>query len=153
MAIGDNPFMNRLPTSDEIVDLERSKPGTEFASKGYDRMFLNRMQNCGYLDSGDRCTRGLERLRHQYDNDGVVLFLGAGVSKASGIPEWRELIDLMLKTLEVGPAAEKGLSLSRLLEEKGIFLCSLNLTWYRTSARARMSPTSSSRWKQPVREW
>jgi hypothetical protein len=104
MAIGDN--------------LERSKPGTEFASKGYDRMFLNRMQNCGYLDSGDRCTRGLERLRHQYDNDGVVLFLGAGVSKASGIPEWRELIDLMLKTLEFGPAAEKGLSLSRLLEEK-----------------------------------
>ena len=46
----------------------------------------------------------MERLRLQYDSDGLVLFLGAGVSKPSGIPEWRELIDLMLKALGFGVA-------------------------------------------------
>jgi SIR2-like protein len=101
-----------------IIDLERSGPGTEFAFKRYDRQFLNRMRTCAYLDSADRRTSSLERLRLQYDSDGLVLFLGAGVSKASGIPEWRELIDLMLKTLGFGLAPESGSSLSRLLEEK-----------------------------------
>jgi SIR2-like domain len=113
-----NSIMSLVSTSAKIIDLQRSEPGTEFASKGYDRQFLNRMRACGYLDSADRRTSGLERLRLQYDSDGLVLFLGAGVSKASGIPEWRELIDLMLKTLKFGPPAENGLSLSRLLEEK-----------------------------------
>ena len=46
------------------------------------------------------------------------MFLGAGVSKPSGIPEWRELIDLMLKTLGFGPAPENASSFSRLLEQK-----------------------------------
>ena len=76
------------------------------------------MRQCGYLDSTDSRTSGLERLRLQYDSDGLVLFLGAGVSKASGIPEWRELIDLMLKTLRFGPTPENASSVSRLLEEK-----------------------------------
>lgn len=111
-------MMSRLPTSSEIIDLERSQPGTEFGSKGYDRQFLNRMRKCAYLDFADRRTSGLERLRLQYESDGLVLFLGAGVSKASGIPEWRGLIDAMLKTLGIGPATENASSFSRLLEEK-----------------------------------
>jgi hypothetical protein len=110
--------MSSLPTSGKIIDLQRSKPGTEFASKGYDREFLHRMRMSGFLDSADCRTSSLERLRIQYDSDGLVLFLGAGVSKASGIPEWRELIDLMLNTLGFGPGPEKGSSFSRLLEEK-----------------------------------
>jgi hypothetical protein len=110
--------MGVLPTSAEIIDLERSRPGTKYGIKGYDRQFLNRMQKCGYLDSTDSRASGLERLRLQYDSDGLVLFLGAGVSKASGIPEWRELIDLMLKTLGFGPVPENAPSVSRLLEEK-----------------------------------
>jgi hypothetical protein len=76
------------------------------------------MRKCGYLDSTDRRTSGMERLRFQYDTDGLVLFLGAGSSKASGIPEWRGLIDRMLKTLRFGPAPENTPSFSRLLEEK-----------------------------------
>jgi hypothetical protein len=111
-------MMAVLPTSAEIIHLERSQTGTEFGSKGFDRRFLNRMRQCGYLDSTDSRTSGLERLRLQYDSDGLVLFLGAGVSKASGIPEWRELIDLMLKTLRFGPTPENASSVSRLLEEK-----------------------------------
>src|SRR5258708_3730925 len=108
--------MSLLLTSARIIDLQRSKPGADFASKGYDREFLNRMRMSGYLDSADCRTTCLERLRLQYDSDGLVLFLGAGVSKASGIPEWRELIDLMLKTLGFGAAPERGSSFSRLLE-------------------------------------
>jgi len=100
-----------------IIDLERSAPGTQFGTKGYDRQVLNRMRACGYLDTQDHRTSGLERLRYQYNHDGLVLFLGAGVSKTSGIPEWRELIDLMLKSLGFGPA-QSSLSVSRLLEEK-----------------------------------
>jgi hypothetical protein len=110
--------MSLLPTSAEIIDLERAQPGTEYGSKGYDRKFLNRMRKSGYLDSTDRRTSGVERLRLQFDSDGLVLFLGAGVSKASGIPEWRGLIDAMLKTLKIGPAPENASSFSRLLEEK-----------------------------------
>jgi hypothetical protein len=110
--------MSLLPTIAEIIDLEMSPPGTEYVNKGYDRRFLNRMRKCGYLDSGDRRTSGLERLRLQYDSDGLVLFLGAGSSIASGIPEWRGLIDGMLKTLGFVPALENASSFSRLLEEK-----------------------------------
>jgi hypothetical protein len=110
--------MSQIPTNDMISDLERSAPGTQFAFRGYDPQFLNRMRKCGYLDSMNRRTSGLERLVYQYNNDGLVLFLGAGVSKASGIPEWRELLDMMLTTLKLGPVRENGRSLSRLLEEK-----------------------------------
>jgi hypothetical protein len=110
--------MSRLPTSAEIIDMERSQAGTDYTNKGYDRRFLNRMRKCGYLNSTDCRTSVLERLRLQYDSDGLVLFLGAGVSKPSGIPEWRELIDLMLKTLGFGPAPENASSFSRLLEQK-----------------------------------
>jgi hypothetical protein len=110
--------MGRLPAGEEIIGLERSQPGTEYGAGGLDRSFLNRMRQCAYLDSQDRRTSGLERLRLQYKSDGLVLFLGAGVSKASGIPEWRELIDLMLKTLGFAPAPENAASFSRLLEER-----------------------------------
>jgi hypothetical protein len=110
--------MSLLPTSAETIELERSQPGTEFGNRGYDGRFLSRMRKCGYLDSADRRTSGLERLRLQYDSDGLVLFLGAGSSKASGIPEWRGLLDGMLKTFLSEPATENAPSLSRLLEEK-----------------------------------
>src|SRR5258708_5432071 len=49
--------MGVLPTSAEIIDLERSRPGTKYGIKGHDRQFLNRMQKCGYLDSTDSRVR------------------------------------------------------------------------------------------------
>lgn len=110
--------MTLLPTDAEIIDLERADPGTPYGSKGYDPHFLNRMRQSGYLDSNDRRTSGLERLRFQYDQDGLVLFLGAGVSKGSGIPDWRALIDGMLTSLGFGPTPLDAPSFSRLLEEK-----------------------------------
>jgi len=86
----------RLATDKDVVDLERSEAGSRYDGHGVDRGFLNRMKRCGYLDVHNCRTSGLERLRIQYQQDGLVLFLGAGVSKASGIPEWRGLIDSML---------------------------------------------------------
>ena len=39
----------------------------------------------------------IERLLAQYKKDGLVLFLGAGVSKCSGIPNWPGLAETLLK--------------------------------------------------------
>ncbi len=110
--------MSQLPNKHQVIELQMSPPGTEFGDQGYNRQFLNRMQKCAYLDSADRRTSGIERLRLQYERDGLVLFLGAGVSKPSGIPEWRTLIDAMLRTLGIRPTSESVSSFSRLLEEK-----------------------------------
>lgn len=43
----------------------------------------------------------IERLKEIYKRDDLVLFLGAGVSKEAGVPEWGSLIsDLMVKMIE-----------------------------------------------------
>ena len=81
--------MTRLPTAQEVIDLERAEPDTSFDGKPYDQKFLNRMQTYGFLDGHLRRSTGCERLRLRCQRDGLALFLGAGVSKASVIPDWR----------------------------------------------------------------
>jgi len=43
----------------------------------------------------------IKELRKIYKNDDLVLFLGAGISKKAGIPDWNSLIsELMVKMIE-----------------------------------------------------
>lgn len=58
--------------------------------------FLRRMQKAFFLDAGNKPHCAQVRLIEQYGNDGLVLFLGAGVSKGSGIPNWPDLTDALL---------------------------------------------------------
>jgi hypothetical protein len=37
-----------------------------------------------------------KRLRHVYEEDGVVLVLGSGVSLCSGLPNWENLLQRLL---------------------------------------------------------
>ena len=57
---------------------------------------LRRMQAYGYLTGDNIRTSGLQRLGHAWRTEGLVLFLGAGVSNVSGIPGWRALLDALL---------------------------------------------------------
>lgn len=41
----------------------------------------------------------IRRLKEQYDNENVTLFLGAGVSSSVGLPRWAQLISQMLTTM------------------------------------------------------
>ncbi len=38
----------------------------------------------------------MQRLKYLYRTQGIALFLGAGVGKAGGIPDWRGLPDRLL---------------------------------------------------------
>jgi hypothetical protein len=48
------------------------------------------------LDSQNRPLSARQRLVSQYKKDGLVLFLGAGVSVESGVPNWPVLVDRVL---------------------------------------------------------
>ncbi|HEV3333224.1 MAG TPA: SIR2 family protein [Bryobacteraceae bacterium] len=59
--------------------------------------FLRRMRSACFLNA-KKPLSPLSRLVAQYAKDGLVLFLGAGVSYESGIPNWSELSrELLLK--------------------------------------------------------
>jgi len=60
------------------------------------RQFVRRMQKAFFLDVKNRSLPARKRLVEQYRKDGLVLFLGAGVSSGSGIPNWPELADKLL---------------------------------------------------------
>jgi hypothetical protein len=55
----------------------------------------------------------LEELRRKYQKGDLVLFVGAGVSAAAGLPSWGRLVDTL-----VGPAAARGAS-AEVLDEIG----------------------------------
>jgi hypothetical protein len=60
------------------------------------RRFLRRLEKASFLDAKCRPLSARERLVEQYKQDGLVLFLGAGVSRDSGIPAWPELAERLL---------------------------------------------------------
>ncbi len=64
---------------------------------------LRRLQKAFFLDTEYRPLAARERLIEQYKKDGLVLFLGAGVSRGSGIPSWPELADALLLKSGVAP--------------------------------------------------
>jgi hypothetical protein len=59
-------------------------------------LFVRRMQGALFFDSQARPLHPRGRVIEQYRKDGLVLFLGAGVSRGSGIPNWKELAETIL---------------------------------------------------------
>jgi hypothetical protein len=75
------------------------------AAQHYEQL-LSRLQQSCYLDEANAPLTAQPRLIKQYRRDGLVVFLGAGVSRGSRIPNWESLSESMLK--EVGePPLEK----------------------------------------------
>lgn len=64
---------------------------------------LRRLRQAFFLDKDCRPLSARERLMEQYRKDGLVLFLGAGVSAGSRIPNWRDLADALLRISGVSP--------------------------------------------------
>ena len=58
---------------------------------------LRRLRNACFLDDRNRRLPPQKRLVEQYRKDGLVLFLGAGISTGSGIPSWPKLADEVLE--------------------------------------------------------
>lgn len=58
---------------------------------------LRRLRNACFLNDQNQPLLPQERLISQYRKDGLVLFLGAGTSKSSGIPNWPELAGEVLQ--------------------------------------------------------
>jgi hypothetical protein len=112
------------------------------------QQLLRRLRRSCYLDDSDRPFTAQERLMEQYRRDGLVLFLGAGVSRGSGIPNWVSLSESMLK--EAGAPEPEELDRNhgvkkllrrfdqayrRLHCDQGIFLRNLHECLYRKADR------------------
>jgi SIR2-like domain len=86
------------------ADIERIvREGAAADDELHFRHFLRRMQKALFLDAQNQPLPPRERLVKQYTRDGLVLFLGAGVSRDSGIPNWPELADALLLKSGVEP--------------------------------------------------
>jgi len=85
------------PTKQQICDLVKSG-----ASRDDQRRIVKRLQKSCYLDADNHALGPKERLLAQYRKDGLVLFLGAGVSCESGIPSWTKLIERLLSKDKIG---------------------------------------------------
>jgi len=59
-------------------------------------LLLRRLKQAFILDHRFQPMPARERLAQQYKKDGLVLFLGAGVSRGSHVPSWPELADAVL---------------------------------------------------------
>ena len=80
-----------------VVDLKEGEELKQPACSDCDWKGLReRMRQSCYLD-GEKRLSPRDRCRNQYRKDGLVLFLGAGVSTGSGIPNWPSLINGLLK--------------------------------------------------------
>jgi hypothetical protein len=70
---------------------------------------LRRLRRACFLDKDNHPLSPPERLISLYKQDGLVLFLGAGVSRDSGIPSWAKLADnVLLKCVLKKAKAENG---------------------------------------------
>jgi hypothetical protein len=76
------------PTRNDIDRILREGAHAEESSHRY---LLRRLRQSCFLDAQDRPLSSRERLVAQYKNDGLALFLGAGVSIDSGVPSWPKL--------------------------------------------------------------
>ncbi|MHB8654355.1 MAG: SIR2 family protein [Terriglobia bacterium] len=106
-----------------IVELEEGKKLRQPTTSNCDWKGLRkRMQQSCYLDSESRRLRPGDRCVKLYAQDGLVLFLGAGVSVDSGIPNWSCLIDDLLKkgkiTLHSGASNSCLKSASQILSQE-----------------------------------
>jgi hypothetical protein len=72
----------------------------KYKPEDYEQL-LRRMRRSCYLDEHDKLLNAKERLLEQYRRDGLVLFLGAGVSRGSEIPNWVRLSELMFENTDL----------------------------------------------------
>jgi hypothetical protein len=84
------------PTEKQIRNLLRRGSSSTDQS-----LIAERLRQSCYLDDNNRKLSPKQRLIEQYRKDGLVLFLGAGVSKGSGIPSWTELIKRLLPKADI----------------------------------------------------
>ncbi len=89
------------PTREDIDRVVQQ--GASAEDKVRFRRFLRRLRQAYLLDAQDRPLSARLRLIKQYKNDGLVLFLGAGVSVGSGIPNWPKLADTVLEKSGLAP--------------------------------------------------
>jgi hypothetical protein len=96
--------INEQPSSEE--DIRRI---IEFGARPEEidtrKRLLKHLTDTYYLTEGGpkRPLNARERLIEQYRNDGLVLFLGAGVSVGSGIPTWASLIQDVFRAIKIHP--------------------------------------------------
>lgn len=92
----------RPPTAKVIERILQCGPSEKDKNDRPD--FLRRLCQSCYLDSECRALEPRQRLLAQYRKDGLVLFLGVGVSCESKIPSWQSLAESILQ--EAGIATE-----------------------------------------------
>ena len=83
------------PPSQQDIDRILANGASETDVHKFKR-FLRRMRMGFFLDSQNRPLSARQRLVNQYKQDGLVLFLGAGVSVESGVPNWPVLVNRVL---------------------------------------------------------
>jgi hypothetical protein len=83
------------PTKEDIVRIVQRRATA--GDKRRFRQFLRRMRKAFFLNTKNQPLSTRERLVEQYRKDGLVLFLGAGVSSDSGIPSWPDLTKALLE--------------------------------------------------------
>ena len=85
----------------EIKRWVRKGPPAPEPNKKEDPLVHRLRQSC-YLDCNNKPLDAFGRLLAQYKKDGLVLFLGAGISSCSGIPNWPRLIERLVDKLLPG---------------------------------------------------
>jgi len=97
-------LQNRFPDveleiygKEKIKDLSSKHPEAAFT---YDRAYLNQaVEILEKRDFNEITKQNLESLKSAYLEDQLVLFVGAGVSLASGLPSWESLLNRLIISL------------------------------------------------------
>jgi hypothetical protein len=82
--------------ADIVENGEKARFWEKYKRDDYEQLLKRLRQSC-YLNDRNEPLKPQERLIEQYWRDGLVLFLGAGVSRESEIPDWVSLSKSMLK--------------------------------------------------------
>lgn len=101
-----------LETVIRVVGEEPAEPVLTDERGSALKRFIERMRKSCYLDEQNHRLDAFGRLRAQYLNDGLALFLGAGVSAGSNVRGWQPLAENLLDRLGLVDAkTAQGLSL------------------------------------------
>lgn len=107
------------PSREDVQGIFRLKPGESAAGTN---ALKKRMQKSCFLDAKNRRFSRFERLQEQYRRDGLTLFLGAGVSRCSGVRDWKDLLDDLLSSVRPDKGDSGKLSSSLLSEKANLSL-------------------------------
>lgn len=91
------------PTKEDIDRIVQE--GATVNDQGHFPSLLRRLRQSYFLNDKYQPLSARKRLVEQYKADGLVLFLGAGVSSGSGIPGWHDLAKRVLLKSGISPKA------------------------------------------------